>query len=98
MSSRRVLVIGLSCATASLFGCPQEPAPRGVLEGVYVVVDDPTTLQGETFFDHPFPSDLRMIGGRVSFAGWPNPRNVPLLDEYIGFLDGRLDGFSPIAA
>jgi hypothetical protein len=51
-------------------------------------------LDGPTFFDHPFPSDLRREGGVVVIAGWPNPRESPLLSQYIDFADRRLDGFS----
>lgn len=51
------------------------------------------------FFDHPFPSDFRRDGdGRVRFAGYPNPNQIPLLKMYIEYADKLLDGFSPIAA
>lgn len=66
----------------------------GSVSADYAVPDDLSNLAGETFFDHPYPSDLRVEDGRVVFEGWPNPRNVPLLDQYISYADRRLDGFS----
>lgn len=95
---RRAPFACLLLASSSLFtGCedPYVPAP---VEAIYVVPDSLDQLSGETFFDHPFPSDLRVEGGGVRMAGWPNPKSVPLLAEYIDFIDGKLDGFSPIAA
>lgn len=77
-------------------GCESEELPP--VEGIYVVPSSLDALSEETFFDHPFPSDLRLEGGAVRMLGWPNPKSVPLLDEYIAFIDGKLDGFSPIAA
>src|SRR5207237_10824029 len=50
------------------------------------------------FFDQPWPSDLRKENGFVRFDGFPNPRTLPILDEYIGAMRGVLDGFSPAAA
>ena len=68
------------------------------IEAVYVVPNSLEELSQATYFDHPFPSDLRLEGGFVRFAGYPNPREVPLLDEYTTFLNGKLSGFSPVAA
>jgi hypothetical protein len=68
------------------------------VESIYVVPASAEELAGATFFDHPFPSDLRKVDGFVRLAGYPNPRAVPLLDEYVGFMDGKLDGFSPVAS
>lgn len=55
-------------------------------------------LAGERYFEHPWPSDLRNVEGKVSLRGWPNPRTVLLLDEYIGFIEGKLDGYSTLAS
>lgn len=86
-----LLPVALTFASA---GCESDPP----VEAVYVVPSSLEELSEETFFDHPFPSDLRMQSGKVRMVGWPNPRSVPLLDEYIQFIDGKLDGFSPVAA
>ncbi|MGK3995787.1 hypothetical protein [Sorangium sp. So ce1024] len=55
-------------------------------------------LRGERFFDAPWPSDLRREGGVVRFDGYPNPRRLRILDEYVREMDAVLDGFSPAAA
>ncbi|MCC6556590.1 MAG: hypothetical protein IT372_26825 [Polyangiaceae bacterium] len=55
-------------------------------------------LREDHFFDAPWPSDLRLEGGAVRLAGYYNPRQMPLLAEYIAAMDGALDGFSPAAA
>lgn len=56
-------------------------------------------LRAEHFFDHPFPSDLRLdASGAASFDGWPNPSLVPLIDTYLTSMKGLLHGFSPAAA
>lgn len=87
----------LGFAALGLHGaCTEEKVDP--VQPIYVLPASFEELAQETFFDHPFPSDLRLEDGRVRFAGWPNPRQVPLLDEYIGFIDKRLDGFSPVAA
>lgn len=55
-------------------------------------------LSEETFFDHPWPSDLRRREGKTRFLGYYNPKGVPIITQYIESIDGRLDGFSPAAA
>ncbi|WP_437613201.1 hypothetical protein WMF20_11440 [Sorangium sp. So ce834] len=55
-------------------------------------------LRGARFFDAPWPSDLRREGGAVRLEGYPNPRRLRLLDEYVREMDSVLDGFSPAAA
>jgi hypothetical protein len=66
---------------------------------IYVVPESLDTLSEETFFDHPWPSDLRKdADGTLHFDGYPNPRLKPILKEYIESVKGILDGFSPVAA
>lgn len=56
-------------------------------------------LSEETFFDHPWPSDFRLDSdGTPHFAGYPNPRSVPLLRNYIGAVESLVSGFSPAAS
>ena len=70
----------------------------GDAEGLFDVPDSLDQLAGETFFDLPFPSDLRFENGKVRFKGYPNPKGILLLDSYASYIDGKLDGFSPVAA
>ena len=61
----------------------------------------PASLDGlaqETYFDQPFPSDLRKDDGKVRYRGFPNPKHQLILDTYAAEIDDRLDGFSPVAA
>ena len=95
---RRALFACLLLASSALTAGCDDPSLPQPIESVYVVPDSLDALAGETFFDHPFPSDLRIEGGAVRMTGWPNPKSVPLLAEYIDFIDGKLDGFSPVAA
>ncbi len=55
-------------------------------------------LSGDAFYDHPWPSDLRLDNGRVKLTNFPNPRGSIHVKSYISLMDGVLDGFSPAAA
>lgn len=84
--------------TAASDGPPGNPGEGGT-RAVFVVPSSLDALAGPTFFDHPWPSDLRRAeGGAVRFAGWPNPSAVPLIDELVAATSGLLHGFSPTAA
>jgi len=50
------------------------------------------------FFDHPWPSDLRLANGHVKLTNYPNPRFSANIEAYVNAMDGVLDGFSPAAA
>lgn len=50
------------------------------------------------FFDHPWPSDLRLDGGKVKLTHFPDPRFSGNIASYVKYMDGKLDGFSPAAA
>lgn len=66
---------------------------------IYVVPDSFTELAGATFFDHPWPSDLRVDAtGALELEGYPNPRLAPLIGTYLTAMEGRLHGFSPVAS
>jgi hypothetical protein len=100
-------------AAAALAGCASSaaPSPGGGSTGgggaggsaaapiasLFVVPASLSDLQGDSFFDQPWPSDLRVENGRPRFSGYPNPRQSALLDEFIKVLDQSLDGFSPAA-
>ncbi len=97
MGSLLLRALGCSAVVLSLVSssCGDE---EGGIEAVFVVPKSLDELSEETYFDHPYPSDLRLEGGFVRFTGYPNPREVPLLDEYTTYLNGKLTGFSPVAA
>jgi len=68
-------------------------------QSIFVVPGSLDALSGETFFDQPWPSDLRYAAdGAVDFAGYPNPRRMPLIDDYVQSMKGILHGFSPAAS
>ena len=51
------------------------------------------------FFDSPFPSDLRLKDGHIDLTGFPNPKEIEMLDTYITMAQETLTGFgtnSPI--
>ncbi len=78
-----------------LAGCHQAATP---VSAIYTVPESLDALSEETFFDHPWPSDLRLEGGSPRFTGYYNPLAIPILDTYIESMAGLLDGFSPAAA
>ena len=66
---------------------------------MFVVPTSLDRLEGNAFFDHPFPSDLRKdAGGAIVFEGFPNPQALPLLAQYVTASEGLLKGFSTAAA
>ncbi len=95
------LAIGLGSAGSMAFGaltaCESSTVSSDA-ESMFVVPASLDGLAGETFFDQPFPSDLRRDEGKVRFRGFPNPRHQTILDAYAATIDDRLDGFSPVAA
>ncbi len=91
---RRALAIAFGVL---LLGCDEGASTGSTVAPIFVVPASLDELSETTFFDHPFPSDLRRPDGKVRFLGWPNPKAVPLLAQYVGFIDGQLDGFSPVA-
>jgi hypothetical protein len=49
-------------------------------------------IEGEGFFDRPFPSDTRMLDGHPDYSGFPYKGEVELLDKYLQ-MTPRMDGF-----
>lgn len=70
----------------------------------FVVPSALADLDGERWFDHPWPSDLRRDPGKgaalgpIHTDGWPNPRATKLIAKYLDQVRGKIDGFSPAAA
>lgn len=82
---------------APLFALPASLAALGEGCSVDGIVDE----NGEcasSFLDHPFPSDFRRENGKVRWAGFMNPRQMPPITAYTSIINGLLDGFSPQAA
>lgn len=52
-------------------------------DGVYFELSSPLDT-GPTFWDAPFPSDLRLTAdGRPDLTGFPNPRKVPIVEKLL---------------
>jgi hypothetical protein len=84
------VVIALGCASE------EELAPP--ITSIYTAPASLSELDGTTFFDHPWPSDFRLEGRAPRVEGYPNPRKIKILAEYIHATSGLIDGFSPAAA
>ena len=83
-------------APAALFGCSGRT--YSTTTAIYAVPASLTELSQETFFDHPWPSDLRMENGTPRLDGFYNPRGYPIIDAYAVSVKGVIDGFSPAAS
>ena len=82
----------------TLSGCGSTEDEPDSARGIYVVPASLEELSEATFFDHPWPSDFRReADGTVRFIGFPNPREKPILTEYIDSMAGVLTAFSPAA-
>jgi len=76
-----------------------ENTPPPTSLAMYTLPADLAELDGETFLDHPWPSDLRLRpDGTVRFEGYPNPSGVPVIASYIESMKGKVSGFSPVAS
>lgn len=101
----------LSLLGLGLVGCgepnPESPTPHTITSSIWVA----STADGQAltelghmefgrtdFYDHPWPSDLRLVNGKVMLTKFPNPRGSGNIASYIQYMDGVLDGFSPAAA
>lgn len=65
---------------------------------MFVLPTSWTELRDTSFFDHPWPSDLRIEGKHPRFTGYYNPSGLSIYEEYIRTVGPLLDGFSPAAA
>lgn len=93
-----LLALGGGASACSDDVGPATAAEAPEVESLWVAEDAVGDLGGASFFDHPFPSDVRRDPeGRVVVAGWPTGPSA-LLQLYVDFIDRRLDGFSPVAA
>ncbi len=57
---------------------------------VYFDLDGNTTTDA-TFWDHPFPSDLRLTAeGRPDMTGFPSPRDTPIFNDLLAGATDRI--------
>jgi hypothetical protein len=91
------ILFSISAAALASSGCSSGDSGPPVT-ALYIVPRSPDALQEERFFDHPWPSDLRIEAGAPRLRGFYNPRGLPIIQSYIDAMDGKLDGFSPAAA
>ena len=90
-----VIATGACGSSASSSSSGEATATRSL----FVVTASLDELADKTFFDHPFPSDLRKdASGAIVWKGFPNPSTLPLLSLYVSEATGLLKGFSPAAA
>ena len=72
-------------ASLSLLGCTDDSAPADT-----VAFDLEGPLAGPTYWELPFPSDLRLTSeGRPDLAGFPNRRNLPVLTDLLSVASER---------
>ncbi len=98
---RRVLLLvalAIGCSSESNNDADSGVAADGPPIARFVVPQALTALDGDKWFDHPWPSDFRREGNAIRLDGMPNPRNAPLLNKYFDQLRGKVDGFSLNAA
>jgi hypothetical protein len=96
MVSRRTLLAAIFVSSMGAPAC--SGAEDTGVTSLYVVPESLDALNEETFFDHPWPSDMRLENGSPRYAGYYNPRQVAILAEYIDSMKSVLDGFSPASA
>ncbi|MBX3219663.1 MAG: hypothetical protein KF795_04020 [Labilithrix sp.] len=96
----KVFGIASLVSLAALPSCKDDPpaTASSPTASLFVVPASLEELAEETFFEHPFPSDLRReADGTSRYVGWPNPFQNVLIGEYIKSTEHLLDGFSPVA-
>src|SRR5579884_2628816 len=91
-----VVTAGGACSSGSGTSSPQ--GTRGT-QALWVAPTSLDALADTHFYDHPWPSDVRLdADGTIHVAGFYNPHLVPLLDTYVSETKGLLHGFSPTAS
>jgi hypothetical protein len=98
-------VTALLCASLAscLTGCHKtgtapSPVTGTSVTAVYTIPASLDELSQQTFFDQPWPNDLRLENGSPRFTGYYNPNNILILETYLQAITGLLDGFSPAGA
>ncbi len=81
-----LLFVSLSVLAIAVSGCGEEE--------VYARFELSSADGEAEFFALPWPSDLRRSGEFVDVSAFPNPRNVPVLNEYRDAISARVKGYS----
>jgi len=106
------LAVALTTSLVGSQGCAQSPTTPGAggsgasgtfgevpsVFAIYLVPESLDELAEKTFFDHPWPSDLRLENGSPRFKGFYNPKSIVTYGSYIKAMEGLVDGFSPAGA
>jgi hypothetical protein len=88
-----MMVLGAAgCSNGGLSG------ETGPVMAIYTVPSSLAELADRTFFDQPWPNDLRVENGSPRLTGFYNPLSIQILDTYITSMTGQIDGFSPAGA
>jgi hypothetical protein len=96
--SRISFHIALGVALAGCSASASSPGGLAAVQSQWVVPATLDDLADVHVYDHPWPSDLRLDpDGTIHLAGFYNPRLVPLIDDYVSAMRGRIRGFSPVA-
>mgnify|MGYP003349898810 CR=1 FL=1 len=75
------VALGVSACTGKKTDTPPPPAPEGTQASFNIAAD---TASAVTFFDMPFPGDLRLTAtGTPNLAGYPNPGRNTLVKNLI---------------
>jgi hypothetical protein len=85
----------LSALLAACGGKGAGPAAGGAVSAVFTVPASLDDLAQETFFDQPWPCDLRREDGSPRLTGFYNPLSLPIIDAYVTSMTGVIDGFTP---
>lgn len=92
------IAIAIGCSKSDTPSNTEDAAVESPPVARFIVPATLAELDGDRWFDHPWPSDVRKESGFVRLDGWPDPRKSPLLQRYRTQLKGKLEGFSPAAA
>jgi predicted esterase len=99
ISVQRCALLAIACACACSSSSSTSGGGSGSVEALFVVPSSLDDLHDEHFLDHPWPSDLRKDpDGSVHFAGFYNPHDTIILNDYLAAAKGLLHGFSTAAA
>jgi hypothetical protein len=86
-----------SCSSGSSTG-GSGAASTGT-QSLWIVPASLDALSDTSFYDHPWPSDLRRDpDGTIHVGGFYNPHQTIILQQYVDLTKGLLKGFSPSAA
>ncbi|MEM1414683.1 MAG: hypothetical protein AAGH15_07275 [Myxococcota bacterium] len=69
----------------------------GPARAIWTLPRTPSVAGEPGYFDHPWPSDFRVVDGALDLAGFPNPRRVGLLDDVLATTAETVTGWSVAA-